>query len=411
MTIRWITQQLGTAPASAVEANTDLSVIDVRNLVDKAGNSVEVTRQKIQEGLDSISQGRRTVICCDYGMSRSNAIAVGVLANFEKISFAAALRKVLDATGETEIKLQPLSAVREALGESPKDEIVKSQRAILVTGGNGFLGKAFQAASGGEYRLVAPSRDEFDICSGSTQLSLLASEEDVDCIVHLANPRVFSSNVAIGQTLSMLRNVMDVCLSREIDLIYPSGSEVYSGYDGTFLADESTTLLPRGPFGEAKALAEILINHSRRNEGLKCKIIRSSTVYGPGAGKPKFILNFIAKALRSEKIITHCYQNGFPSLDLLFVSDWVLALQKILELEFSGDINIGSEELISTREIAELIIEQTASNSLIESIEIDAKVASIAMDTQKAHDLLEWGSQVPFSVGLDKLISETDSRQ
>jgi len=411
MTIRWITKQLGTAPASAVDSATDLSVIDVRNLVDKAGNSVEATRQKIQEGLDSISQDKPTVICCDYGMSRSNAVAVGILASFEKISFDAALRKVLDATGETEIKLQPLSAVREALGESPTNENAKSQRAILVTGGNGFLGKAFQTASGGEYKLLAPSSGELDISSGCTQLSLLANEEDVGCIVHLANPRVFSSNVAIGQTLSMLRNVMDVCLSRGIDLIYPSGSEVYSGYDGTLLANESTTLLPRGPFGEAKALAEILINHSRHNEGLKCKIIRSGTVYGPGSGKPKFIFNFIEKALRSEKIVTHCYQNGFPSLDLLYVSDWVLALKKILELEFSEDINIGSGELISTREIAELIIDQTGSNSLIESIEIDAKVASIAMNSQKAHDLLEWGAQVPFDVGLDKLIPETGSRQ
>ena len=301
--------------------------------------------------------------------------------------------------------------MRKALGEDSEEECSKSERVILVTGGNGFLGKAFQAASGSKYRLVAPSSDELDISLGSTQLSLLASEEDVDCIVHLANPRVFSSNVAIGQTLSMLRNVMDVCLSRDIDLIYPSGSEVYSGYDGTLLADESTTLLPRGPFGEAKALAEILINHSRCNEGLKCKILRSSTVYGPAAGKPKFILNFIAKALRSETIVTHCYQNGFPSLDLLYVSDWVLALKKLLELEFLGDINIGSGELVSTREIAELIIQLTGSNSLIESIEIDAKVASLAMNTQKAHDLLEWCSQVSFGVGLGKLISETVSRQ
>jgi nucleoside-diphosphate-sugar epimerase len=410
MTIRWITRQLGTAPASAVETETDLSLIDVRNLVDKAGNSVEATRQKIQEGLDSISQGKRTVICCDYGMSRSNAVAVGVLASFEKIGFDAALRKVLDATGETEIKLQPLSAVREALGESLVNDSEKKQRSILVTGGSGSLGKAFQAASGHEYLLVAPSSDELDISSGSTQLSLLANEEDVDCIVHLANPRVFSSNVAIGQTLSMLRNVMDVCLSRDIDLVYPSGSEVYSGYDGTLLADESTTLLPRGPFGEAKALAEILINHSRCNEGLKCSILRSSTVYGPGVNKPKFIFNFIEKALHSKKIVTHCYQNGPPSLDLLYVSDWLRALKKILDLRIQGDINIGSGELISTREIAELIVEKTGSKSLIETITIDAKVASISMNSQKAQEILKWGDLIPFGTGMGKLISETGSR-
>jgi predicted protein tyrosine phosphatase len=99
LTIRWITPLLGTAPASSIDSEADISVVDVRNLVDKAGNPVDVVREKIQEGVESLVKGKQTVICCDYGMSRSNAVAAGVLATFEKMDFDAALLKVIDARG------------------------------------------------------------------------------------------------------------------------------------------------------------------------------------------------------------------------------------------------------------------------------------------------------------------------
>ena len=86
MTIRWITPILGTAAFNAVQDITDINIVDVRDLVDKAGNNSNAILNKIHQAIDLISQGKRTVVCCDYGMSRSNAIAVGIITNLEKIS-------------------------------------------------------------------------------------------------------------------------------------------------------------------------------------------------------------------------------------------------------------------------------------------------------------------------------------
>lgn len=406
MTIRWITPLLGTAAASSIDGEANISVIDVRNLVDKAGNPVDVVREKIQEGVESLVEGKQTVICCDYGMSRSNAVAVGVLAKFEKIEFDAALRKVLDATGEREIKLQPLSAVREALGERPAKQKLRTQRSILVTGGNGFLGKAVQIASSNEFELITPTRSEVDISLGSTQLSLLANEKEVDCIVHLANPRVYTSNIALGQSLTMLRNVIDVCLANEIKLIYPSCWEVYSGYTGLLTADESTSALPRGPYGEAKYLAELLIESCRKTEGLRCMMLRPGVIYGAGGDKPKFIYRFIDKARRSETVFTHQYNNGAPSLDLLYVDDFVAALLSALRTEFVGDLNIGTGQLTSTKKIAQLIIKKLGSSSLIEPVSIDADVASVALDCRRAREVLDWQPILNVEDGLNRVLSE-----
>ncbi len=43
----------------------------------------------------------------------------------------------------------------------------------------------------------------------------------------------------MGQTLAMLRNVIDVCVSNNIRLVYPSSWEIYSGYAGTLRVGES----------------------------------------------------------------------------------------------------------------------------------------------------------------------------
>jgi UDP-glucuronate decarboxylase len=296
--------------------------------------------------------------------------------------------------------------VRAALGERPAKEKLRSQRSILVTGGNGFLGKAVQIASGSEFELITPGRSELDISLGSTQLSLLASEEEVDCIVHLANPRVYTSNIALGQSLTMLRNVIDVCVANDIKLIYPSCWEVYSGYAGSLTADESTSALPRGPYGEAKYLAELLIEHCRRTEGLRCLILRSVAVYGAGGDKPKFIYSFIDKALRSEMILTHQYCNGAPSLDLLYVDDFVAALISALRSEFIGDLNIGTGQLTSTKKIAQLIIKKLGSSSLIKPVSIDAEVASVAMDWRQAREVLDWRPILSIEDGLNRILSE-----
>ena len=99
MSIRWITSHLGTGPALLVRQEADMNIIDVRDLVDKAGNRSEAVRQKITEGCDSLRTGKKTVVCCDYGISRSNAVAVGILAMHEAISFEAAVRRGVGGNG------------------------------------------------------------------------------------------------------------------------------------------------------------------------------------------------------------------------------------------------------------------------------------------------------------------------
>lgn len=405
MTIRWITPLLGTAPALSVRQDEDMYIVDVRDLVDKPGNRAEAVKLKITEGVQLLLDGKKTVVCCDYGISRSNAVAVGILAMHESITFENAVRRVLNATGEKEIKVAPLQAVRRALSIDGKN-YHNDKSCVLVTGGTGFLGKAVCQNIGEEFKLLSPGRNELDLLQGSTELDLLVAEEGVDCIVHLANPRVYTSNVALGDTLTMLRNVLDVCIERDIRLIFLSSFEVYSGYRSSFLiADESLPLLPKGPYGETKYLCEMMIEYSRRTQGLRSVILRSCSIYGPNNGRPKFMYNFIDKLKRSQSVATHLYKNGLPSLDLLYIDDFVAAFLNTVKSNFSGNLNIGTGTTTSTREIAELLRNLLGGNSKMEEVLIDSDTAGIAMDARKAQEILGWQPTISIEQGFRLILA------
>lgn len=408
--IRWVSEKLGTAPASDPSITNDLVVLDVRDLVDKFGNSPAATKEKIEQGLALLKQGKRVVVCCDYGISRSNAIAAGILSRSSGVSLDQAIKEVIHRTGEKEIKLEPLRAVRAALQDG-LTSIIDDVPRVLLTGGTGFIGQALFRELSNRHYVVAPSRNEVDLIAGAVDLDLIVKEHRVNFIVHLANPRVYTSNHAIGETLALLRNVLDVCRENNIRLIFPSRWEVYSAYrTGEIIADENLPLFPKGPYGEAKLLCENLIEHHRKLYGLKCGLLRSSPLYGEASDRPKFIYNFIGKAKKNEPINTHRYLNGEPKLDLLYVDDFVSAVVAAIETYFVGNLNIGSGCAVSTRKVAEWIVSRLDSSSTIDSRIIEDYVANITMDTSLARKIIAWQPTVTWEMGIDRLLESSASQ-
>jgi len=407
MKVRWITPALGTAPFAAECPLNDTAIIDVRDLVDKAGNDADAIRSKIRRGADELKKGKKVIVCCDCGISRSNAIAAGIHAFTNNIDFDDALRTVIEQTGESLIKTEMIKTVREALGFQKIKYSGKGS--VLITGGNGFIGRALMTKLGTDFKTLSPARDRIDLVKGSTGLDLLTAKEDVGCIVHLANPGIYATNAAMGQSLTMLRNVIDTCLAGDITLVYLSCAVIYSGHTGTVKADEATPALPRGPHGETKYLAEIMIRHFTDTAGLKCALLRSSPVYGPACGRevlrPKFLFNFIEKALRSDDIVTHYYKNGEPALDLLNVDDLARAFLFVLKSGFTGVLNLGTGILTSTHDIARMIARKLNSRSIIKNGTIDACTASIAMDWSKAQSEIGWAPEVVLENGIQEILT------
>jgi nucleoside-diphosphate-sugar epimerase len=409
MSIRWITPLLGTAAALDVKDATGAVLVDVRMLVDKPGNNATLVRDIIERGASALSAGSKTIVCCDYGISRSNAIACGILARYRGVDLQAAIREVLSTTGEREIKVELLHAVRRSLPVATGGQS-KCKR-VLITGGQGFIGRNLIAALQNEpnLELVCPDSAAVDLLKGAAELDLLVNENGIDRIVHLANPRVYTSNVALGAALTMLRNTLDVCVNNAIPLTFLSDWEVYSGYSTSgLLADEAVPLLPKGPYGEAKHLCEMMLSNFQMHHPLSITLLRSSRVYGVGGDKPKFIYSFMDHIRRSESITTHSYLNASPALDLLHVDDLVEAIRLSILADYNGCLNLGTGRLTTTREIAKMLCDILNKHVPIDSVAIESDTACIAMDNRKALHELKWQPQMDLRSGLTQLANYTE---
>lgn len=405
--IRWITTTLGTAPYRAIPVGLEADRLDVRNLLDREGNSPALVREAVERGVRQLKAGRKVVVCCEHGMSRSNAIAVGILATYEGVSLETAIRKVLLATGEDSIRLEVLATLRAAL-QQPDGRPAKSVRPrVLVTGATGMIGAQLCAEPlpAGIAALVPVLPDSLDLRRDAVPLDLLVREQSVDVIMHLAHPRVSTTNRSLGEALTMLKNVLDVCRENSARLVYASSCEIYSGHEGTIVADEGLTPRPATTLGIAKLLAEQLIETYRRQYGLRATVLRLTTVYGGSASRPAFLWNFIEKAVRHEPIQTHRYPAGFPTVDLLHADDVCRALFAAVETGSDTDFNLGGGQNTGTDELARHVVEIASSASRISHLTVERRLCNLTADFRRASEVLGWRPKISIRDGIGQLLT------
>lgn len=407
--IHWINENLGTSSWDQAKCASDVQLLDVRDLVDKEGNTPTAIKARIDEGLAWLQRSKKVVVCCDHGISRSNAIAVGIVSLRDNISFDEAIRRVMSATLQTEIRIETLNSVRRAV-ELFRPEtavsLMKSEMKILVTGASGYLGRPLTRFLSNDFALEAPTRGEVNLLESPINLDIMVKEKNITHILHAANPRDIGKNQAqsLGQALVMLKNILDVCKENDIKLINLSSWEVYSGYrSDRLLAAESLPPYPKRSAGETKFLSETIIQHYRSLHDIAYVNLRTTMVYGGEDTRPKFVFNFLQKAARSEKIIVHKYINGYPVIDLIHISDFCRAVQVVLKNDVSGTFNIGSGKGYTSRNIAEIICTTMGSKSPIEFIEVDDYSPNIVIDPTKIISL-GWSPQIDLHSGIDNLV-------
>ena len=406
--IRWITKNLGTCAYSKLPSELNATIIDVRDLVDKSGNPQDYVKKKIDLAVTAINEGNRVVICCDYGISRSNAIAAGVLALTSKISFEQAVQDVVENTNEQSIKIEMINTVRSALSTTPALSTTHTNNSvpgILVTGTTGYLGEHFTKRKDSKYLSI--SKHDFDLVNDTAELDLYIQRNKISTIVHFANPRIWNTNKAFGETLIILRNILDICREHNIRLIYPSHTNIFSGYNiDKLTATEDTPVQPKGLLGETKYLCESLIKLYNDQYGINSVIVRSPNIYGRSLIKPRFINEYIRKALNNESIITHTYRNGPPEIELLYIDDYLSAIDKVVESHCPEILHLGTDKLITTHEIAVNICKQLDSAVKITSINIDDLAPKITTDYSLASKELMWKPTVDITQGLHELINQ-----
>jgi UDP-glucuronate decarboxylase len=122
---------------------------------------------------------------------------------------------------------------------------------------------------------------------------------------------------------------------------------------------------PRSCYDEGKRCAETLFFDYHRQTGLEIKVARIFNTYGPRMhpADGRVVSNFIIQALTGNPITL--YGDGNQSRSFCFVSDLIDGLVRLMESpsSFTGPVNLGNPVEFTMRELADLVVKETASTS------------------------------------------------
>jgi nucleoside-diphosphate-sugar epimerase len=397
--IRWIVKdRLGTTAADDFVSDQLTVLVDVRNLVDKRGNSAAALLAEIDAGVSALRGGKRVVVICDFGVSRSNTIAAGILARWRDLDLDDAVAQVVETTGEMSIKLDMIEDLRDTFQGALTG---REPNGILITGGSGFLGAPLRDHLSTTHAVHAPTREALNLLGPSLTLDRYCRENNIGKIVHFAYPRIYTNNEAMGQSLTILRNILDVCKSRGIHLVLPSSWVVFSGYRTNSLeADVATHPRPRGIYGETKFLEEVLVRNAATNGEVVATIVRLSPVYGTRSPRPRLI-RYACQYLKEDRpIATHRYRNGLPKLQLLYVDDAVTGLAEIVKYGSSQLYHLGGSRAYEPREIIANIGEIVGHKPRIQEVEINDHTANIFLNSEATSLEMGWAPTIELYQGL-----------
>ena len=325
-------------------------------------------------------------------------------------------------------------------------------KALLVTGGAGFIGGNFvldTLAEGADWRIVnldaltyAGNRATLSSLDGNARhvfvhgdigdrelVDSLLAEHRPDAIVHFAaeshvdrsidGPAAFVHTNVVG-TLTLLESTLAYWKSLnetervEFRFLHVSTDEVYGslGEQGRFT--EESPYQPNSPYSASKAASDHLVRAFHHTYGMPTLTTNCSNNYGPYQFPEKLIPLMIQKALAGEPLPV--YGDGLNVRDWLYVVDHCRAIRAVLAGGRVGEVyNVGGDAERRNIDVVKVICgllderRPLADGSKRESLLTYVKDRPghdrrYAIDADKLKNELGWSQTESFETGMARTI-------
>ncbi|NCX23991.1 MAG: NAD-dependent epimerase/dehydratase family protein [Betaproteobacteria bacterium] len=164
----------------------------------------------------------------------------------------------------------------------------------------------------------------------------------------------------------------------------------------------------RSCYDEGKRCAETLFFDYWRQHRLEIKVVRIFNTYGPRMhpNDGRVVSNFIVQALRGDDITI--FGDGSQTRSFCYVDDLIEAMLRMMDspTEFVGPVNIGNPGEFTMLELAERVLQLTASLSKISFKPLPSDDPKQRRpDIALAKQALDWQPKVPLEEGLRRTIA------
>lgn len=196
-------------------------------------------------------------------------------------------------------------------------------------------------------------------------------------------------------------------------VFYASSACIYPEYNQTdpdnpkCAEDSAYPAQPDSEYGWEKLFSERMYLSYQRNYQLNVKIARFHNIFGEEGpwnnGKekaPAAICRKVAEAPEGGTV--EVWGDGLQTRSFLYISDCLDAMRKLMDSDFSGPVNIGSEEMISINHFTDLIISLSGKQLYIKNIEGPIGVRGRNSDNQLISETLGWAPALDLKEGISR---------
>lgn len=219
--------------------------------------------------------------------------------------------------------------------------------------------------------------------------------------------RTLARPVGVLKDIDGIRNILNLSKNTGVKRIYySSSSEVYGEPFEIPQNEHTTPLNSRLPYAIVKNVGEAFLRAYQQEFGLEYTIFRFFNTYGPQQSNDFVMTRFIHAALNGHDLTI--YGKGDQTRTFCFIDDNVEACLKVHQQNaFINDVvNIGSEDEISIRDLADIVVKATASESRINHLPAlkEGDMTRRRPDNSKMREILG-RDLVPVHDGIQQIVS------
>jgi GDP-D-mannose 3', 5'-epimerase len=204
-------------------------------------------------------------------------------------------------------------------------------------------------------------------------------------------------------------------------LFYSSSACMYPAYnqeDPKNPKCAESTAYPAAPdseYGWEKLFSERLFLAYRRNHGMDVRVARFHNIFGPegtwegGREKaPAALCRKVAQQPDNGEI--EIWGDGEQTRSFLYIDECLQAVRRLMNSDFSGPVNIGSEEMVTINEMGRMIMKLAGKELRIKHIDGPLGVRGRNSDNKLMRSKLGWEPKMRLEEGLSKTYSWIESQ-
>jgi len=311
-----------------------------------------------------------------------------------------------------------------------------SNKRILVCGGGGFIGSHLvnKLKKEGHWVRVCDLKypefsrtqaDSFivgDLCNQDVCNILFRVGEEYDEIYQLAADMGGAGFVFTGENDADIMhnsalinlNIVERAVKHNAKkLFYSSSACIYPEHNQmdpdnpNCTEDSAYPANPDSDYGWEKLFSERLYLAFARNKGLDVRIARFHNIFGVEGtwegGREKAPAAMCRKAAMAEDGgEIEVWGDGLQTRSFLYIDECLEAVSRLMDSDFHGPVNIGSEEMIAINDFAQMAIDISGKNVTIKNIEGPEGVRGRNCDNTLLGEKIGWVPSKTLREGMEK---------